>query len=869
MMWLSIPYLNTILLLILLLTRLEVFPNEINRATNQIIDSSHNGTRHLHHDTTIIPLVSNVTSKRKSSMGRDFESVSKKIKANMLFGNKPHTNRLKNDKVTLGEIWHNTKVGGTFIYQVDVRSNAIVDTSFVPKDVVQHAIQGTIDVNIMHQIPMSLSWNNRWSNSAALEHFSSFSFQFRPQLFSQRLKDKIKQRFSEKAMFNLDTIGLKGQLTQSISELNQLQSWLRQPAVIQKLVEEREMAVYSKEKENMPYLNTDTIRTQVFANTQLYVDSIKGSPERKFNKNQLELSKKRNVIQGIFQKWMVWKKKEKLSTKDFSKVDASLQVSNNQQLGKVPKGKPSWTNLEQSSNKAKSLSALNLDSSTTGETAFIKTYHQKMRRATFLQNHITQLQQEYQHIKQQRMQRLVMEKSAVDAINNNVGLRKKLQEAGISESELPKGYKRLFAVKSFGVGRNAVGFSELTAKDIFVSGLLVEYNPSYYLAFAKGYISSQSNDLLSFSSRNRQQVNICRVGIGQKEGSHLYASYYTGTRNYFSVVSTSLAATAYKIMGYAIEAKLLLNSHTYLLAEFAKSTFPLLQTFETKENQMNGIWKYNDRSNEAYIVELGSSLPSTETKVRTYFKYLGHHFQSYSYYGIGTAQSKWGISVEQPFWKRRFLLQAAIKTNETSNPALANSYNSTAVFTSVQLSFRAPKYPNVAIGYFPSSQLVMLDKNRLSESQFYVLNASISKSYLYARKQMMSMLVFSKYSNQSKDSGLIAARSSQLMFSHSIFFKKYQYQSNSQYNFDGSKGYYTLDNAIQYQINNEWMLGAGIKYNRYTSSSMAQVGCTFSSNFSVPRVGQFQIMVEKGYVPDINHQFVANNSGRISFVKSF
>ena len=76
----------------------------------------------------------------------------------------------------------------------------------------------------------------------------------------------------------------------------------------------------------------------------------------------------------------------------------------------------------------------------------------------------------------------------IEQADNPEKLKKLMETLHIGDSVLPKGYKTLMALRSFGIGRSVVNYSELSAKNISITGLQTEYNPNAYYALAVGRV---------------------------------------------------------------------------------------------------------------------------------------------------------------------------------------------------------------------------------------------------------------------------------------------------------------------------------------------------------------------------------------------
>jgi hypothetical protein len=97
--------------------------------------------------------------------------------------------------------------------------------------------------------------------------------------------------------------------------------------------------------------------------------------------------------------------------------------------------------------------------------------------------------------------------------------------------------------------------------------------------------------------------------------------------------------------------------------------------------------------------------------------------------------------VTQSFYKRKISITTSLRRNDFVNPYIERNFVSSTVFKTFLMQVRLPKYPIVSFGYFPGSQFVYLDKQRISENVYYILNGSVVYPYTAKRINMISSIV--------------------------------------------------------------------------------------------------------------------------------
>jgi hypothetical protein len=435
----------------------------------------------------------------------------------------------------------------------------------------------------------------------------------------------------------------------------------------------------------------------------------------------------------------------------------------------------------------------------------------------------------------------------------------------LPDSVLPKGYKTLLAVKSFGIGRTMVNYSELTAKDVSIQGVQLEYNPSYYVAVATGVIDYRFRNYIVNSNRPKQYLNLFRVGLGMKEGNNLIFTYYTGKKQLYNLNTSDSAVTPdYHIMGMALEGRWQMTPNIYFTGEVAKSSLPYY-----RENKQNSLFHFNDHSNEAYAVKGFSFIPLTGTKINAVYKVMGAGFQSFSMYTTGSGQTAWSVRVDQPFFKQQLLITASIRQNDYTSQYQQADYRSNTVFKSIQATYRRKKWPVISVGYFPSSQLTKLSDNNYTENLFYTLVGSLSHYYTYHGITMNTTLSYTQFYNRQPDSSFVYFNTKNILLNHVMFLGRFSIQGTASAALNSEYELYGTDGNVQYKFNSWLDAGGGLKYSRQTVYNIQQIGYTANIRINIPRLGQIELMADKGFIPGAEKRLVSNNTGRVTYTKIF
>ncbi|OQP59647.1 hypothetical protein A3860_36835 [Niastella vici] len=676
------------------------------------------------------------------------------------------------------------QVHGNIMYNVNYYSN--IDTPYNEQNVYQHTVQTYLDITVKGKYPMRLYLTNRFSNSKLFRNFSDLNMNYNNTQFTQKIKTQVREKFLASLPSPTAPDSLKNELGLTIKKLKLLDGWIKNPALIQKMVEERERAMR---------------------------DSIKAGLDTSF----------------------------RMQAPQKSEIKDSL------------------------------IARLNLDSS-----SIYKQYTEKKAQADSLRNRIVVLQQMVKTANQRSRQSVDKVCNDIESAKSPARLKQIMEENHIGDSILPKGYKTLMAIRSFGIGRTVVNYSELSAKNISVNGFQAEYNPDAYYAAATGSVDYRFRDfIVKGPKQSGQYLTVLRYGRGLKDGNNIIFTWFGGRRQLYNAatVDTQQVQTqtpSSGLMGFTIEGTYRLTKNIILTAEVAKSSYPAYAKDSTGKSSLpSQMLEMSNRHNEAYSLKADGFFPKTQTTVRGTLKRLGANFQSFSTFTDGSAQTAWSANIQQLFFKRQLTLALGANTNDFSNPLIGSQYKSTTVFKSVQATWRRNRWPVISVGYFPSSQITKLGDGQYQENLFYTLTGNVTHSYRVSNLMMNSALVYTQFYNRSTDSGFVYFNTKNLLLSHTVFWQQFTLQGNASGAFNQDYKLYTLEGKALYNLNKYLMIGGGLKYNRQTVFNIEQLGYSAETMVQIPKFGQIQFSAEKGFIPGMNKQLVPNNTGRATYFKTF
>ncbi|MBG9377040.1 hypothetical protein I5907_12415 [Panacibacter sp. DH6] len=702
-------------------------------------------------------------------------------------------------------------VHGNVYYDVYYQSN--IDTPFYERDIYQHTIRTSLDITYKGKYPVRLNFSTRFSNSGMIRDITGIGFNFNPQQFKNTLTDKVQAYVLRQLSGNKLIDSLKRELDKKVAALQQLRYQVERPDLLQQMIEARERAYVAK------------LHASKDSAISSNINSLKNSVVTVLTNNDSEGSGK-NQTSDLYEKMA--NKKSQLE----NKADSALQRLETS----VAKHKQQYDSLKQE---------------------------------------VDTLQQRYQKVL------AVYEKLKAKAINNIAlaknpeALQSELQSLGIPDTVLPKGYKKLMALRSVGIGRSIVDYSELSAKNITINGLQVEYNPSYYVAVATGFIDYRFRDYIVNTTRYKQYLNIIRAGYGMKDGNNTILTLFQGKKQVYSYYSSNSGGAVnspqpdYNIVGFTVEKRYRLDQNNFITAEFGKSSLPYFRRTGEKSNLVSSALTFKDRTNEAYAVKVSSFIPSTQTRINGMYKHTGADYQSFSYFTTSSTQNAWQLKVEQPFLKRRLTFTGSLRKNDFSSPYASNNFQSNTLFKSIQATIRIKKLPIVSLGYFPTAQLIKANDDLYFENYYYTLTGTASHSYRYKGTQINTLLTYIRFYNKQPDSSFVYFNTRNIMLNQAFYFKRVTWQLTASQTKSTDYTLYTTGTNVQLKLR-EWLLiGGGVKYNNQTIINQQQVGYSANTTVRVPHMGSLQLFVEKGFIPGLNRQLIENKVGRLTFIRNF
>ncbi|WP_207512925.1 hypothetical protein [Longitalea luteola] len=442
--------------------------------------------------------------------------------------------------------------------------------------------------------------------------------------------------------------------------------------------------------------------------------------------------------------------------------------------------------------------------------------------------------------------------------------KNKLQEYGLENTSIPAKYRWLLGVKSFSLGRSPVNYSELTAKNVSVNGINIEYNSWYYFAATAGTVNYRFRDfVMNGVGKKPQFLYLLRAGIGRLEKNYFIVTGFSGQKQLFAANSANNGTI--RVSGISAETRWAINRTSYLTAEIGKSNAPDYRNNPPDSSRNKGFLK--DKNNRALALHLYTEMPLTRSRVEAFYKNTGANYQSFSSYTTHAAMESWYLKADQHFFNRKLRIAGSLRKNEFSNPFIVQDYKSNTVFKSLTASLRIRKWPAVTVGYQPLSQLTKVD-DLVVENRFQTFNATIYHFYTVKELRLATTLMLNKFYNSNSDTGFIYYNATNSYLAQSFFFNSFTANVGASYTSNPNYSLQILEAGIQPNISKFGTVGVGIKINNL-NHSFIKAGGYVNANVRIYKQDMLSVSYEHGYLPGNGNRLVRNEMGTVQFIKSF
>lgn len=714
---------------------------------------------------------------------------------------------------------------GNISYEYFYRSNEI--NTIDPGRLQQHTEKVLLDLMLKEKYPFRVAFTARQSNSPFFRNFFDPNLQFDPSLYKKDIQKEIINKLDKQLPQVPELKALDAALKEEKARYNRLKNKLAGGSATQKIIEEREK-IYLKQYDSLHF------QTRGLAGAGKIETGIKDSL----------FLKGRNVKDSL------------------DAIRKNILAKKDSIAGRIEQ------TATQMQNKKDSLFMQVKSMGDSMKENYAGNYKKEKKKLDSLQAGIDSMQKKYDSIKVSVQKKLLLQKQRLYKAGNRKEMEKIAAENGIAIDSSGKFAKAISSIRQFNIGRTMLNYTELTAQNINITGINAEYNPSWYGAVAAGKIDYRFRDFLNQKKvHNTQYIVMGRLGVGIINRHAVIFSVFKGRKDQSGYFLPDSVQQHINVLGYALEAIWKKDEYTYFSAEAAKTTLPYVRVDHSAKTN-NVLWKFDDMSNFGMNLKAGFLIDRTNTKLSGFFRKTGENFQSFSLFSYNTNQSAWQARVDQSFLKKRLSLTAMLRQNDFTNPFTDKTFKTTTTFKTLILNVRFPKYPSVSIGYYPGTQLYIINRETIRENAYYILNAALTHAYKLHKTAMSTSVILNRYYNKATDSGFVLNKGVSWYVTHSLFLNRLQLQGGYTYNKQPELKYYTLESSVDYDAGRIIKIGAGIKCNKVWSGDYYW-GEHVQLAVSVKPLGILQLQYDKSYLPTGNRSLFPVETGRITWIKIF
>lgn len=401
-------------------------------------------------------------------------------------------------------------------------------------------------------------------------------------------------------------------------------------------------------------------------------------------------------------------------------------------------------------------------------------------------------------------------------------------------------------IRTLSLGRTLPSQSNLTLQNVNVNGFNVEYNKNnLYLAAAGGVVDFRIRDLLYSKQKPvKQYVYSARIGYGTREGDNIILTYFRGRKQLFG---GDLQKPAANIQGLSLAGQFFVLKNVRLYGELAQSGVPY--TTGNNLTVKNNSIRFNDNSQRAYAFGFISNFLRTHTRMEGNYQHTGLNYQSFNSFQYNATTNNWSFKLEQLFWKRQVVLNAGFRKNDFVNPLVLQRYNANTVFKNITLTFRKTKWPVLSLGYLPASQYTAVG-SQVYENHYQTFNGTLSYQYKIGVTKANSVVAFSRFFNDSRDSGFVYYNSRNFFLNQAFVFNFFTATMSVSAMLNGQYNLVVMEEGLETNLFNKISAGFSVKVN-HLDSVVTKVGFSAKSRITIKPIGDLNLWMEQNYLPSV------------------
>ena len=456
----------------------------------------------------------------------------------------------------------------------------------------------------------------------------------------------------------------------------------------------------------------------------------------------------------------------------------------------------------------------------------------------------------------------------VDSLNQNLSatasrkeLKKWAEKSGLPEASRQSKWGSLLSNTELRLGKFLLTSSELTVNNIFIHGASIRYGDEKFLQVSGGYYDYGFRELFRFQRDTSlgKRTSLVAIKLGRTDGKNLQAvNFYIGKK----AGAGGLPAMMQSISGLSIERKFYINKNFGVELELAKSTSSSLHPVQQSSVFKTLFTQFSIQTMGAHGA-VSTHLKKTNTDAEVAYRYWGSQFESFNVNQYYNPQHNFNAKVSQPLFKRKLLIVSGFRYTNFTSDGVASNLHSKTLFASVNATVRIRKWPVLTGGYYPGSQLYLVNHEKLYEYFYYICNITASHYFTLAKMPMQVVATASKFYNRYSDSIINRAQSGCHLF-WSGWAGRWNYNASYSWQ-DLRNGFLGTSEAGVTYTGTVLKLGGTIKWN--VSETESRPGYSGSIGLLLKSLGTLSLRFDKSFLPGVDERLVPVSTGQIQFIK--
>lgn len=134
---------------------------------------------------------------------------------------------------------------------------------------------------------------------------------------------------------------------------------------------------------------------------------------------------------------------------------------------------------------------------------------------------------------------------------------------------------------------------------------------------------------------------------------------------------------------------------------------------------------------------------------------------------------------------------------------------------------------------------------------------------------MNTLLSYTRFYNKQDDSSFVYYNTKNILLNHTMFIGRFTVQGTGSAAMNGDYDLFGANGNIQYKVKSWLDIGGGFKYCFQSSYNLRELGYSANFRITIPYVGRIEMMTDKGFIPGVEKRLVSNNTGRLTYTKTF